>query len=194
MKLPAILLLAYMSVTPLFIAAASVDFSSKVGNTPNSMVRIASRFPTDDKEMRCSGFVVDAARGLGLTVEHCIVHGQMRFTVDGVDSTIIKTSDWLVLFKVPVMQKPPLNIAKAQPRVGEPAWGFGWAFGKVFLQLERLVAGYDGTDLVLDGAFIEGMSGGPVVNAQGEVVGMIQGGVPGGAWLSGIEEIREFLK
>ncbi len=193
MKPLSFVLLAFIAFTPLAIGS-SVYASPPLSSVTRSMVQTVSVFPGGEKSMRCTGFVVDAAKGLALTAEHCVVKDAEAFLVDGEPSEVVKKSQWLTLFKVKPMGKPPLNIAKERSKIGDLTWGFGWAFGDVFLQLQRMVAGYDKTDLVLDNAYIQGMSGGPVVNEKLEVVGLIQGGVPGGAWTSGIDEIRAFLK
>ena len=194
MKIPAFILLAFMAVPNVLIGTSAFASSgTSLDSIPRSMIQTASIYPGEEKMMRCSGFVVDASRGFALTAEHCIVDGQVRLLVDEEPSEVVRTSKWLALVKVKPLTKPPLMIAKKRSSLREPTWGFGWAFGQVYLQFQRHVAGYDDTDLVVDGAFIEGMSGGPVVNERGEVVGLVQGGVPGGAWLSGIEEIRDFL-
>lgn len=177
----------------LLVSLAATPPAQPIHHVPLSMIRLASIYPGGEKQMRCSGFVVDASRGLAITAEHCIVDNQIALLVDDLPSEVVRTSEWLALVKVPSMVKPPLKIAKKRPDLSVPTWGLGWAFGLKFLVLERAVAGYDGTDLVVGGAFIEGMSGGPVVNDRGEVVGVIQGGVPAAAWLSGPDEIREFL-
>lgn len=188
------ILAPFSILTLLLVSFAAVPPNRAVSHVPRSMIQTSSIYPGGEKQMRCSGFVVDAVRGFAVTAEHCVVDGQIAFLVDDLPSEVVRTSEWLALVRVPTMTKPPLEIAKKRPDLSAPTWGFGWAFGQKFLALERAVAGYDGTDLVVGGAFIEGMSGGPVVNDQGQVVGVIQGGVPAAAWLSGPDEIREFLK
>ena len=188
------ILASFSMLILLLVSLAAAPANRAVSHVPRSMIQLASVYPGGEKRMLCSGFVVDASRGLALTAEHCIVNEQIALFVDDQPSEVIKTSEWLALVKVPALTKPPLEIAPRLPDITAPTWGFGWAFGEKFLVLERPVAAHDGTDLVVGGAFIEGMSGGPVVNEQGQVVGLIQGGVPAASWLSGANEIRDFLK
>lgn len=192
MKTPSLLLVAFLGTTALF--PASLLNNNPLKNVPLSMLQTQSVYPGNEKQMTCTAFVVDGTRGLALTAEHCVVDGQVLLLADGEVSEVVKKSEWLALVKVKPLSRPPLDIAQAAPPLYEATFGFGWAFGKVFLVLERPVAGTDGTDIVVGGAYIEGMSGGPVVNAKGQVVGVIQGGVPAAAWASGVKEIREFLK
>jgi hypothetical protein len=123
-----------------------------------------------------------------------VIGKETDILVDGEPTEIVKRSEWLVLLKVPALLKPPIPLRSERLEVGDPTFGFGWAWGKLFLSLNRTVAGYDQGDLVVNGPFIEGMSGGPVTDIQGNVVGVIQGGVPAASFMSGIEEIRDFLK
>lgn len=191
MKIPSLLLVAFLGTTALLPASL---LNNPLQDVPRSMLQTQSLYPGGEKQMTCTAFVVDASKGLALTAEHCVVDGQILLMADGEQSEVVKKSEWLALIKVKPMSRPPLDIAASAPKLHDLTWGFGWAFGKVFLVLERAVAGIDGTDLVVGGAYIEGMSGGPVLNAKGQVVGVIQGGVPAAAWMSGVVEIREFLK
>ena len=67
--------------------------------------------------------------------------------------------------------------------------GYGQPFNLV-----RHIAGLRDFDLALDGPLIHGMSGGPIVERGGKVVGIGQSSDQQTGFGCGAEEIREFLK
>lgn len=194
MRFPALILASLLSAG--CAAATALSVPTNPAAILSSMVRVTSEHTAADKMMTCSAFVVDEDRGWVLTAEHCILaNGDRGFKigVDGSPSELIAKSKWLAVVTIPPNSKPAVRLSHRRPPVGEQVVGVGWAWGKMFLTLPRLSAGYNDTDLMLNGAFIPGMSGGPVVDGSGAVIALIQGGNEAVAYTSGIEEIEEFL-
>lgn len=139
----------------------------------------------------CTGFVVGVE--LVLTAKHCV---DDDLTVDELPADVLRESDSLALVKVPGLRKGPLTIRKETLKMGDDVLviGYGYNFLNAF---SRMVATpvFDGQDVVLDGLVINGMSGGPVIDMEGKVVGIVQstqGEVL--SFLCGQDEMRKFLK
>lgn len=144
-----------------------------------------------DSEGACSGFVVDASKGWVLTAAHCL--GGDNLTVDQVPSYPIRQNDMLALIAIEPQTKPPLDIGDGV-KLGEPVNSYGWAYGQFLTLLSRHVAGFVKGDVILDNPIVAGMSGGPVLNQEGKVVGINQASTDRLAMVCGAKEIREFLK
>lgn len=154
----------------------------------------------DDKEGVCTGFVVDPA-GRIVTAQHC-VEGAKWLKVDGEDTHVLKVEGWVALLDGIPGKHPPIRIAKDLPTVLETVWTFGTPNGWGVFVFERRVAsilqpeGEKHHDVFMDGEVGFGMSGGPIVNAKGEVVAVNQMTFsPGGFSMGcGLEVVRELLK
>lgn len=180
----------------LFLGAAAPKTPVDLFKTAKlSIVEITHPMP-EEKIGRCTGFVVDAPRGWVLTVRHCLNPDGDTF-VDGVVSKVLKQSELFALLSDTPMTKPPLQIRTDKPQIGERAVTVGYGFGILTL-LDRTVAAFNDEDIALDGPTIPGMSGGPILDVTGKVIGINQGNVLGnGGALGvgcGIKEIREFIK
>jgi S1-C subfamily serine protease len=143
----------------------------------------------------CTGFVVSATRGRVLTARHCVADTPI-VQVDGMDSIVIATTDSLALVSIPPMSKPPLEIRSDPPLIGESVQAFGYGWGDMYV-LGRHIAAFseDELDIALDGPLAPGMSGGPVVDNEGRVVGVNQASTepPLISYICGQKEIRKFL-
>lgn len=148
----------------------------------------------EDKEMRCTGFQVDMNRVL--TAEHCVppVDGKGEIYVEGLVSRVVDRTDSLALLDVPVTDRIPFVVAKTLPKPGDPLTSYGYAFGGPLMQLARNVAGYMDGHLIVDNPIAGGMSGGPVLNSNGEVVGINQAANDIFGIACTLKEIRDFLK
>lgn len=79
------------------------------------------------------------------------------------------------------IKRKPLMFAIGRPKVGENLFGAGFPFDYECLLLTGCVTGYHtekigdftGEYLVTNAMFAPGNSGGPIVNAQGDVIGMV---------------------
>lgn len=147
----------------------------------------------------CSGFVV--GDGLVLTARHC-VGGGLR--VENLPAHVVRMStDPIDLALVSVITaKPVLAPAAASPLENEPVIGMGFAYGREFaIAVAAHVLFVDSTPdpetmypgLFVAGRYLPGMSGGPVINYEGHVVGMIQQSNTGIGYGVGVSTIRAFL-
>ena len=146
----------------------------------------------------CTGFVVDAARGWVLTAKHCINPDANGETfVGGEPRRILRSDALFALIEISRMTQPPLTIRAKRPSIGEPAVTLGYGFGILTL-LSGIVAAFNDDDIAIDVGLIPGMSGGPIVDSYGEVVGLNQRNVVlNGGSLGvgcGVEELWKFLR
>ncbi len=118
-----------------------------------------------------------------LTAAHC--DGDKMYVDQSAAKVIAKdTKKDLLVLEVDDLDRPALHLAKANPKQGEEVLSFGYGYG-----LERPMArvthiadddtyipegGIGGPLMVTDAAFVAGQSGGPVINAAGEVVMIVQ--------------------
>lgn len=146
----------------------------------------------------CSGFVW--RNGLVLTAGHC-VKGLIK--ADGLNAEILRVDHVmdLALLRVPTAQKPSLPVAERQVDRFEDLTGIGYAWGltRPSVLAERLFLVHVAPDegmvpgLLVQGGYIGGMSGGPVVDARGEVVGLVQRSNGSIGYGVGALTIRAFL-
>jgi hypothetical protein len=158
----------------------------------------------------CTTFSVGVKRWL--SAEHCLAEGEDA-TINGEDVYIIKQDSEadLVLFSGPLVT--PLQFAEKEPALAEQVYLFGWPAnigGKKPLVFVGTVAalnltegdlktglGYQHRWNLYDGDGGAGMSGGPIVNEAGKVVGMVEAtkAVPS-TIIAGptLEEIKRFMK
>ncbi len=148
------------------------------------MVRITT------PEMRCTGFAVGLTQAI--TAEHCI--GNMNeIRLNTYPARVVKSNDDFALLEIVEPALKPLPLAKtAMP--GEDVLTVGFAKGQSLIVYRRLVAGFADGSLILDGPITPGMSGGPVLNMAGEVIGLNQATLPDRGFACPVNEIRNFLK
>lgn len=134
----------------------------------------------------CTGFVVNAAwkgdTDVILTAAHC--EGPKLFA-DSVAGRIIwkhQKAD-LMLIEVADTGRPALAIAADNPRIGEElaSYGYGYALERPMFRLAHVsddkavlpdISG--GPFVMIDAGYVAGQSGGPCLNAAGEVVSIVQ--------------------
>ncbi len=129
----------------------------------------------------CTGFMVD--NHVAITAAHC--EGD-NVTMDGLKAAFIKDDkvNDLATYYVE-SSKGPVKFVKSQPTRFEQVYGIGYALGisaptvtynrVLFGDEVGVVQGGAGrAGLYVTGDYVPGMSGGPVVNWKGDVVGMIQ--------------------
>lgn len=143
----------------------------------------------------CTGFVVDAAQGWALTAQHCVVDEMGDLVVDGDVSKVLKEDGVFALVAVKVENRPPLEIRKDAPKPGAAVVSFGFGYGWMQV-MPRYVSSLHLGDVFLDGTISPGMSGGPVVDYAGRVVGLNQATDPrfSLAQTCGAGEMLDFLK
>lgn len=167
----------------------------------------------------CSGFVVDAARGWVLTATHCLPdideeasreeNEPLIYLNQNLPAKIIRSTEMVTLLATMPMQLPPLDLSSKAPRIGDEAFSFGHGNGSPdLMMLYHRVASLTfrwtrplvGTEsewpetFVLSGGFVAGMSGGPVINQMGQVIGMVQASDETIGIASDLRAIRAILK
>lgn len=189
------------SPLPLLLSVAVLVSSCAATPTPPSKSKIIDQaelsivrleYSIDDEHTYvCTGFLVD--RYEILTATHCVGEG---LTANTIPVKVMKQGESLTLLKAPIVLGPALKIRKTPVHSGEEGIGIGYGLG--FLNVfTRFVTAplYNGTDLILDGLFINGMSGGPVIDRDGLVIGLIQSGYMGTLAITcGQDEIRTFIQ
>ena len=115
--------------------------------------------------------------------------------VDGQPTEVLKTYEAFALLSTAPMSRPPLDLRKNRVPVGEAVVSFGYGYGWMQV-LQRHIASWKAGDIIMDGALVPGMSGGPVVDLKGRVVGLNQGTDQNGGLSTacGTDEMRAFLK
>jgi S1-C subfamily serine protease len=197
LRLLAIIFLAFMALGP--APAAKEKTNQELYRIVNASLVIVQVPKTEDptsSDSTCGGVVVDTFNGRVLTAEHCVVEGR-PVVVDGAPSEIIRKDDEFALVSIPPTTKPAIALATREPDYGDDIIGMGFGYGfKTFMA--RSVAQLVGGMIGVDGLFAPGMSGGPMVNRQGELVGIVQMNVSGPFYTlgvgSGLDRIKAFLK
>ncbi len=144
----------------------------------------------------CTGFVINSDAhdkdkhqvDYILTAAHC--EGPKLYADQSVATVLWKdTKKDLMVLEVEDLNRPALPLAKDNPKIGDEvaSYGFGWGLERPMFRLAHVADdntyipedGIGGPFIVTDAQFVPGQSGGPVINAQGEVALIVQRG--GGA-------------
>ncbi len=176
-----------------FLTAAIVATVILFQPTPSVIERVVTQlsdidyFLSEDKGGHCTGVQV-GIRWI-LTAEHCLPpqDSSVDVTANGNVVRIIKRDASLDLALLETSESttvPIMEIRKSPPRLGEEiaAVGLGMAPGSDAeivppLVLRRSIARIGSNGYIYtDGTFIGGMSGGPVVDAEGKLIGLVRQG------------------
>ena len=166
-----------------------------VESTQKSIVKLEYRTgPNNEDLYTCTGFVVSAVLGDVLTAAHCLPKDPNNILyINGEVAKTIRTSESLALVRITPFNMPALTVRREDPRLGEEAISFGYAW-RQFTVFNRNVAALLGSDIGLDGPLAPGMSGGPIVDLSGKVIAINQATNEVVGLACGAEEIREFLE
>lgn len=187
------LLLALLLVTPTLAVDSWQDVAARVNN---SVVQIVS------PDGKCTGFVVNAAKHYVQSAAHC--YSTEHVWVDRVIGIPISVDDAKDLMILEVKNLDPekveLKLAAKNPVIMQEVMSVGFGYGMERPQnrsakvsdVAMVVNGLSGPFVAVNVAFTPGQSGGPVVDANGEVVSIVQRGDDGTLGLGvGAETMRE---
>lgn len=204
------LLIPFLALGSLFHPAYS-QYAQMVDKVSMSVVHITGEmtqetiFGTQHGNYSCTGEVI--AVGKVLTAAHC-VQGEKMKSED--DELVVLAQDKvadLALVRTDTHQRPSLHLRKAPVVCFETLTALGFAYGRkplsVLLERVFIVKGYlwgpdeDGTTppsgVLVQGGYIGGMSGGPVVDAKGLQVSIVQRGGEFIGYGVDAQTIRTFL-
>lgn len=166
------LVLSVMFVAP--VCASWPDVAAKVSKSIAYLTGPAGH---------CTAFTIDADRDYMLTAGHC---EQSSIRVGGLPATIVYKDEKkdLMVLEVKGDDHPALHLAAEPARIGEEvaSYGYGYALERPLFRFGHVSdddfhgpeVGVGGPYTAIDSGFIGGQSGGPVVNAAGEVVAVVQ--------------------
>ena len=166
------------------IGPVSADTWEKASTkTTNSIVKLYNIFGGT-----CTGTVINAKAGFVLTKHHCDPLGIGLLMDDKIGNELFRddVQDLLVLHFDEANLKHDLKLSKSDGVMGEDILAVGYGllyepfdFEKpivrhgIISQLGVPIPGYPGPFTVTDFEFVSGQSGGPVVNNNAEVLGLI---------------------
>lgn len=151
----------------------------------------------------CTAFVIDQPKNLVLTAAHC--YDELpRLYVDNKPVTKVVSRDTkkdLLVLSVDGLDRPALTLAKNDPTTGDEvaSRGFGYGLEEPFFRVHHVSAhnldidyqNIGGPLIAVDTTYVGGMSGGPLVNLEGHVVGIVQLGTESVGFGVGAETIRD---
>lgn len=195
--------LALLLLTSCFVGACK-DEPAIINTITSSVVRITgveeahSIFGSGPQNYVCTGFTI--APSTILTAAHCV--GE-QVLVDGYKATLIRADKYydLAVLKVPGSTRPSLTLRDVVVLPTEELIGVGYGNGWVFpiaMHERVLVGSYSPTPsvpvgIITQGGYVGGMSGGPIVDLYGNVVGVVQQSNSGLGYGVGVTMIRAFL-
>jgi S1-C subfamily serine protease len=189
-----------MRVLALSLVLLVADWNPVADKLAKSVVYIESTAGS------CTGFVIADAKGKDkedvdyvLTAAHC--DGPSLYVDQAVARILSKdVKKDLMVLEVPDLNRPALKLASSNPKIGDEvaSYGYGWGLERPMFRTAHVSddntyipeEGIGGPFMVIDAQFVGGQSGGPVVNAAGEVVMIVQRGGGGVGLGVGAEVIR----
>lgn len=188
------------------LLALLIAWSSPADWTKTSETLAQSVVYIESQTGSCTGFVIRThAKGdktLVLTAAHC--YGQELYADHAAAKVVYKDGKHdLMILETDDLDRPAVAFAAKNPAQGEElaSFGFGMALDKPMLRIAHVsnaaielpdVEG--GPFVMIDAGYVPGQSGGPCVNAAGEIVSIVQraNGLLGIG--QGVEQIRERIK
>lgn len=182
-------LLLLWAVLYVFLAPTYAhDWGGTLALVHPSLIRLTHIIPatetTPEKIGTCTGFVIGKIdnSAVVMTAHHCL--DPALKANDTYDLSVMMTHEetGIAILRVPGLTRPNLKPNRSHLKQGHMAAGVGFAFSyHEPLSLPGYIV-HPGADLnkvgrrwlVFDACFIHGMSGGPIVDFNGRVVGIIQ--------------------
>jgi S1-C subfamily serine protease len=184
------------------LALAAPDWSAVAEKVAKSAVFVESA------EGSCTGSVINASarekkdKDFILTAAHC--YGERQFA-DHMPASVVyrdeKSNRDVMILEVEDTGRPALKLAASNPARGSDVASYGYGFGMadaMFRQANVSSTSYfipedgiGGPFIMINAGFIGGQSGGPIVNAQGEIVMIVQRGSDSVGIGIGAEQIRD---
>jgi hypothetical protein len=166
------------------------------------LVRVGNSRP--DGIYYASGVIVgdDGQASEVLTSWHTFRMGVGPITVDGAAAEMVDTDkeNDLVLLRIPTRRIKPLRVCAGDPGPGIALRAFGFGAGRA-ARIACRVIGYAITKatglrhtLVVRGGIRDGDSGGPILNTEGELVGILWGTDDRDSYATNAGCIRSFLQ
>lgn len=181
----------------LFIGSAPTVAYKSVIDSTILKVHEVDWYADEEVQGHCSGIQI-GVRWV-LTMSHCIPDGNVDVLVDQRPVRIVKNDPKrdLALLETPedVKVGGVIDIRKSETHPGETVIAIGYAWDEPIFTLIRTVGRVTDSEIFTDGSFIPGMSGGPVIDTDGKLVGVIWKGYRGdiGGAVSA-KVVRAFLK
>lgn len=184
---------------PRYVIAA--DWAEVIKRVETSVV-----FAQIGEQGGCTAFVISKERKYLLTAAHCYPGSSGVLWVGLVPARVVALDSKKDLMVVEAKDLDPsfaaLTLASKNPERGQEVMsaGYGYALERPFFRQAHIQddkfmmpeAGVGGPYLSTDAPFVGGQSGGPLLNASGEVVGIVQRGDGGTTGIGvGADIIRE---
>jgi serine protease Do len=194
---------AFVAVMTALIMVGASDWESVAAGLDKRVPRIETQYGKSSDVGVCSGVVLNAAQGFILTAAHCVdgKNDEMSITVNGRHAEVARANHLLDLavLRFTAKDEQTLPLAIRSPGAGADIAIAGYLLGAktLHVQFGRISARRnDQNALVLDGAALGGDSGGPIVNAAGELVGMTTSRYTGSAISLAVpvESVRDFVE
>lgn len=188
-----------LAIIPLATPTAN-DLSDMLHRTMESVAYV------DGSTGHCTAWSVRISQWM--TANHCVKYNDL--TINGVEVLIVKQDEKADLALLQGPKVTPLELAKQAPELGDDVYSFGWpgeypSMKPIFFHGVFNVDPENDATLKHDMVGIDsqngfGMSGGPIVNRDGKVVGMTEAIVrdPDSfmveAYSQTLKDIKKFLK
>jgi S1-C subfamily serine protease len=181
----------------------ATDWSAVVVGLEQSVPRIEILAPDAPGPGTCSGVVLNAEAGYVLTAAHCTVE-KAAYTVNGRHAELVRQNRILDLavLRTELKDAKAMPLAKDPPSIGAEVALVGFAFGakRLHHQFGRVSQPFDDDGaMILDLMVIAGESGGPAINAAGELIGLTSAvkfahPTMHAALLIPVSKVREFVE